>query len=378
MTRTSFRFAVTAMAAIAFLSAARANAAQTCQWLPVESGFTNRQAILYSEDVFDLTDVWTVGTNNAATHAVSYHFNGAKWIPYTTPSRISVAWSVSGVATNDLWLVGDFKTPKMYTARTAHWDGNAWTAVATPLLPTGGRLFGVKALTTADVWAAGVIEPSSSATQNPLVENWNGSAWTAAAAPPANMNGMLQAIDGSGPTDVWAVGSYTNALGQVTLADHYNGSGWSQVLTPNRKPGPGSQPYGNRLSAVFENSPSDVWAVGSYAKCSGSCGQQRIESLIEHFDGSTWTILPSPDVKGSDTVLTGVTATSATNAWASGYWGNASLGGALFEHWDGAHWHLLVQHITGQVLYDIGEGASSLWAVGDEANFTPFAETYQC
>src|SRR2546423_13698011 len=61
------------------------------------------------------------------------------------------------------------------------------------------------------------------------------------------------------PSDIWAVGVQTNSSGyDRTLAEHWNGSTWSIVPTPN----PGSSH--NDLNAVSAVSTNNVWAVGDY------------------------------------------------------------------------------------------------------------------
>jgi hypothetical protein len=62
---------------------------------------------------------------------------------------------------------------------------------------------------------------------------------------------------------------------------------------------------------VAATSGRNAWAVGSY----GSGPSTRV--LIEHWNGTTWQQVPSPDNAGTSS-LYGVAATSATNPWAVG------------------------------------------------------------
>src|SRR5260370_61505 len=83
------------------------------------------------------------------------------------------------------------------------------------------------------------------------------------------------------------------------------------------------------LSGVAAVSATDVWAVGNHfdAAIGGDDG------LIEHWDGSRWSIVPSP---ASALNLTSVAAISASDVWAAGA---APTGGQpVFEHWDGKAW----------------------------------------
>jgi len=69
----------------------------------------------------------------------------------------------------------------------------------------------------------------------------------------------LHSVSALAENDVWAVGVSYNTertLGS-TLIEHWNGSRWSVVPSPN----PSS--FVNKLNAVAAVSPNDVWAVGT-------------------------------------------------------------------------------------------------------------------
>jgi hypothetical protein len=73
--------------------------------------------------------------------------------------------------------------------------------------------------------------------------------------------------------------------------------------------------------------------------------------LVEHWDGSSWTIDDSATVPG---ILGGVRAFSPTDVWASGF---------IIEHWDGSTWS--VQGIgPANYLGDLSGTAGDLWAAG--------------
>src|SRR5205823_4197960 len=94
------------------------------------------------------------------------------------------------------------------------------------------------------------------------------------------------------------------------------GPGWSVV--------PSSDVNGNDngLSDVTCVSTVDCWAVGSYT----SDAQNFIDqTLIEHFDGQTWSIVASANTDGAETNgLKAVSCVSATDCWAVGAFQPAS------------------------------------------------------
>src|SRR4051794_6711392 len=85
------------------------------------------------------------------------------------------------------------------------------------------------------------------------------------------------------------------------------------------------------LSGVGATSANDAWAVGT---TSTDFDPRHGAALIEHWNGSTWTQLPSP--VGAGSILSAVTARSASDAWAVG---GVTTGDfvtkTLILHWDG-------------------------------------------
>ena len=61
------------------------------------------------------------------------------------------------------------------------------------------------------------------------------------------------------PDNVWAVGSSSDVSDgpTLTLIEHYDGSEWSVVPSPNV--GPNSMFQSNRLFGITAVSPTDIW-----------------------------------------------------------------------------------------------------------------------
>src|SRR6185437_10212589 len=75
-------------------------------------------------------------------------------------------------------------------------------------------------------------------------------------------------------------------------------------------PGTGVQPANpgtqvNQLQSVAVLSACDAWAVGSDSDDSRSTTEK---SLIEHWDGTSWTVVPSPDPGSAKNELASVRA----------------------------------------------------------------------
>jgi len=95
----------------------------------------------------------------------------------------------------------------------------------------------------------------------------------------------------------------------------------------------------NQLLGVAAVSASNIWAVGSYYAGSAKADQ----TLIEHWNGTSWSVVKSPNVGSSRNYLRGVAAVSANNIWAVGF-GHPSRTSAdqtLIEHWNGTSWSVV-------------------------------------
>jgi len=225
----------------------------------------------------------------------------------------------------------------------------AWSVVTSPSPgPSVNDLNGVASVSASDVWAVGDFIIASGASQT-LTEHWNGTQWSVVASPnPSAFHNVLRAVTAISTNDVWAVGWFNNAQDiPRTLIEHWNGSSWSVVTSPNGSNG------SNFLFAVTAVSSTDVWAVGEFNNTS---------TLTEHWNGHTWRVVSSPNSTGSNT-LNAVQAVSATDVWAVGQTATQTL----IEQWNGKKWSVVASpNLTGNnLLRGVAiVSATDIWAVG--------------
>jgi hypothetical protein len=358
------------------------------------------------------SDVWAVGTGGPTGELVE-HWDGTRWTFGTGPglgglNRIRI------LAANDRWAIGN--------GRVAHWDGTRWTTIPPQPDTTVNDIF---PRTANDIWAVGLFgnhdgsfnytehftggcvplptatpSPTPTATPTPvcsadwhvvaspnvgavnnelhsvagvapddlwgvgssgeLIPHWDGNQWQlvpGSGAPAAE----LFAVAALSANDVWAVGDSYAGVGQ-TLITHWNGSGWARILSPN--PGGSSS---NTLFALTARSATDIWAVGF----SVAPPTNRARTLALHWDGLTWTIVPSPNVGTNSNYLRAVSARAANDVWAAGYYVSADgqTEQVLVEHWDGTAWIISpTPTFTAQFNELLGiavAGPNDVWAVGD-------------
>jgi hypothetical protein len=217
----------------------------------------------------------------------------------------------------------------------------------------------VDVLGSSSAWAVGQTAITGPAYDSALAMRWNGGSWTRIPVPAYGDDGAkLFGVSAISDTDVWATG-YTESLhGRIydrPLAIRWNGSRWRRFAVPLPPDGGG----GAELRRAFALANDDVWAVGWYH--TNRSGLQK--TLIEHWDGAAWSVVPSPNVHGKANVLFGVTATSTDAAWAVGRTGNNQM---LIERWNGSRWS--IESIQGRArgwLNDIDASPSGrVFAVG--------------
>jgi hypothetical protein len=247
----------------------------------------------------------------------------------------------------------------------AYWNGTSWAQQVAPNPDASATLTAVAAVSPTDVWALGAYGYSSSPSAqwfNALAEHWNGSSWQQVAmpTPPGSSGVHLSGTAVVSPSDIWAVGSWADfgpGDGLVPLIEHWNGLAWSIVrspVLPTPTPNHGAQLYG--VTAVSAN---DVWAVGYI-------GTATQHTLVLHWDGTSWKQVPAPKM-GSYSNLSGVTAISATKVWAVGTFHVKYLkhlvAQAFALRWNGKVWQKMPNIHAGSLLAVTGS-ENNIWAVG--------------
>ncbi len=232
--------------------------------------------------------------------------------------------------------------------------GTGWSVFTSPNPSGGGLLTGVTCASASNCWAVGYTNPTpGGGIHQTLIEQWNGTSWTIVTSPNTSPNqyNELHGVTCLSASDCWAVGFYYNGAYQ-TLTEHWNGSSWAIVTSPNS-----SATQSNQLYAVTCVSGSDCWAAGDYV-VTDILGDQFFQTLVEHWNGTSWTIVSSPNtitVAGhplASNVFYSVTCASASDCWAVGYSdnGNAFVGEplqTLIEHWNGSSWAIVTSPNNG-------------------------------
>jgi hypothetical protein len=215
----------------------------------------------------------------------------------------------------DCWVVGQQTeapatgTPDAVLQPLIEQDAGAGLTVVNGPAVVGDTdsLSAVTCVTEEDCWAVGVFGTDSQnggdGLEHPLIEHYDGAAWTVVSSAKPLINGSLSSVACVGANECWAVGSTSDGV----LIENYSGAAWSVTVNDDGAGG------GTGLGRLMCVSASDCWAVG------GTFGV-GVQPLIEHYSTGAWALVASPLVSGSPDggLLSGVACTSAERCWAVG------------------------------------------------------------
>jgi hypothetical protein len=169
-----------------------------------------------------------------ALGTVTDHWNGTTWSTQPSPTSQSSGYTLNAVSCTSAsaCTAAGNSDEGMLAER---WDGTAWSTQATVTLSgtegNGDFLGGVACSSPSACTAVGLaFTPAGPAT---VAERWEGAGWTVQVTPtlPAAYDIGLQAVSCPTQTVCTAVGGYRNDGPSVTLAEQWNGDGPSAALT---------------------------------------------------------------------------------------------------------------------------------------------------
>jgi hypothetical protein len=329
---------------------------------------------LYDVTVVSPDDVWAVGARETSRlqeyRTVTMHWDGTTWQLVPSPNP-GVGNRLNGVATTpsgEVWAVGYYRPAEGVSQPfMLHWNGSAWDHITGPTTSASSHLNEVVAVENDNIWAVGYSYwPPRTVT---FIEHWDGSQWTIVASPsPSADSSILHGVAAISANDVWAVGYYRSSSKSgegLPLTLHWDGVTWTQVLTPTPSP-----IYGSSLSSVAAVSSNDVWAVGRLFEGEVS------RTLSMHWDGSQWSIVPTPNVSTMNNSIWGIAIVSANDIWAVGVYDGEDVveTRTLTMHWDGSQWNIVPSPSPTSSRNRLNDVASDhngiIWAVGDYIPFT--------
>jgi hypothetical protein len=178
--------------------------------------------------------------------------------------------------------------------------------------------------------AVGNTQPVKGPTA-PLAEVWDGRTWAVTPVPnlaSADVS-VLSGVSCTSNRSCVAVGESSPNFVTETLAEIWNGTVWTIQPTPNESA------ISNRLLSVSCTSPSACIAVGSTENFDGS-----FSLLAEVWDGTTWSLQTIHGPLVPVTELSSVSCSAEPSCVAIGYFIplDGSVAMPFAEVWDGTVW----------------------------------------
>ena len=301
---------------------------------------------------------------NGAPQATLPSATAASWQPIDLPAGFR-ATALSCPAAGVCFLLGVIDG----TQTLEEYAAGSWTAAS---LPATGRfdVNGLTCVTEEECWAVGTLGQqggSDGSATSPAIARDSGAGFQLVPSPPMSGDDSLTAVACVDADDCWAVGSTGSVGGFVTmpasgpscddngvitpcptyvdvvvgqpLVEHYDGTAWTVATVP-------SPPSANLwLTGVSCSSAADCWAIGKEISVSSPGIESDVQGYaLEHYDGGSWKQVETPAVGGGDdSSLDSLTCLTADDCWAVGGFGpmhtaSGPLPQPVIEHDTGGGW----------------------------------------
>lgn len=272
-------------------------------------------------------------------------WNGKSWtvktLPTTKYAYDSELDSVSCATSTWCMAVGQYADEGFDPAGLAEkWDGVSWRVQSMPEPSSASAvyIYSVSCTSPTSCMAAGEtgsVQPSGWLDE-PLIEHWNGSSWRILPTPNLSMGGQLEAVSCRYANRCTAVGYVMTKSPfpagppyPAPLAERWNGNKW--VQQPMSTP---SDAYTTDLQAVSCPSLTECVAVG-FKQIQGLV----YEPMVQAWNGTKWSVKSAP-MPSTESRLTSVSCPSATACTAIGsiLRGSTDLPAPFAERWNGSKW----------------------------------------
>ena len=264
-------------------------------------------------------------------------------------SCVSTTWCIAVGATSDSSALPGYTVVE-------RWDGSSWTRQTSPSPGPAGstptaELVAVSCASTAACIAVGDYVDNAQNVRV-LIERYDGSTWTLSGADLPQTDRDLTGVSCVSATLCIAVGASTTGNGNLSLM--WDGSTWAAVPMP-------SQGASDIIRGVSCATATWCFAVGDYV----TVDRLTAQTWTLSWDGSVWSIVPSPGVDKADNALGGVSCTSATSCVATGATSDPFIhsSATLVEQWNGSSWSITPSQNPGahtNVLQAVSCAASGL------------------
>lgn len=207
--------------------------------------------------------------SGSSTLTLAMRWNGSSWTIQSTPNPTGSTYNtlngVSCTSSTACTAVGRYETSSgEYKTLAEFWNGSTWAIQSSAT--TAGLLEDISCTSSTACTAVGGSFVSG-IPERALIERWNGTSWAIQtnAEPAGSEAGELHGVSCVSATSCTTVGSYYYAGGtSAPLIERWNGSAWSAMAAPN----PTGSTY-TWLDSVTCTSITECVANGYYRDSSG-------------------------------------------------------------------------------------------------------------
>jgi hypothetical protein len=287
---------------------------------------------------------------SGAVEALAETWNGKAWAPVLPPAPAgSRLEAITCLSPRSCLAVGAAGASHGIGGLLAEsWNGGKWTreTISAPPNSQGGFLDGVSCAAAGFCVATGAVFAGTSGAETPLIEGWNGKAWTIMkpAPPKTSIQTGLYAVSCPSPSSCVTVGSGGNAeAGSIGYAETWNGKAWSLTSAVPWPKGT-TDPW---LYGVSCPAAGDCVAVGLVDWNPASNGTLTGHAAAATWNGKAWrpTTVAVPG-KNNASGFGGVTCRPGKTVFcaAVGYVGplNSTVSNTLSGFWNGTNWKVIV------------------------------------
>jgi len=255
----------------------------------------------------------------------------------------------------------------------AQYKGGAWSRVASPTV-SGGVLRGVSCTSTTNCMAVGLRGPADKTAT--LAEHWDGHTWKVVPSPSPVGTSKLMSVSCVSPTFCAAAGSSFDekTTKGPTLVEHWNGTAWKIVPSPSFRE---AKSFETWLEGVSCANAKMCVAAGTTVAMQGSTDA----TFVIRWNGTAWVKASQQRIAGDLNWLHAVSCPAANACMAVGETNSDRPAVPLMDRWNGSTWHLTGGHRHG---YQSGRGfaavscatTTSCLAVGARDYEDPYAERW--
>lgn len=194
----------------------------------------------------------------------------------------------------------------------------------------------------------------------------------------SGQDAIFHSVKAFSGTDAWAVGHRFGTVGGAlefrTLTFHWDGAEWRQSPSLDIE----SAPSTTFFKSVDGLRGGPVFAAGWFRR-----PRESAQTMIQRFDGSSWSLVPTPNPSATGNYLEAIAVASETVAYAAGSsHDRAQDGVGLLIRWDGIEWTpvtlpaldfcLKWTYLTGLAVRPSGHGLATGYCLKPDGDYQGF------